>query len=117
MISVRPIELEGHGVRLEPLTSDHERELAAAAADGALWELWFTAVPAPAETKAYIELALTRQREGRMLPWAVRNLASGAVVSSRRFPDAVPATDRVRIAYTCYAKTWQRTYVTTSSKR
>ena len=74
MISIRPVELEGHGVRLEPLELTHEQDLAAAAADGALWELWFTAVPAPAETKSYIEHALTRQREGRMLPWAVRNL-------------------------------------------
>ena len=45
MISVSPVELEGHGIRLEPLELRHERELAAAAADGALWELWFTAVP------------------------------------------------------------------------
>jgi hypothetical protein len=50
MISVRPIELEGNGVRLEPLALEHERELAAAAADGALWELWFTSVPAPGYT-------------------------------------------------------------------
>ena len=45
MITLAPIELEGYGVRLEPLESPHERELAAAAADGALWELWFTMVP------------------------------------------------------------------------
>jgi RimJ/RimL family protein N-acetyltransferase len=116
MITIRPIELTGYGVRLEPLDLRHEHELAAAAADGALWELWFTAVPAPAETKAYIELALTRQREGRMLPWAVRNLATGALVGSTRFHDVVPEIDRVEIGYTWYAKTWQRTHVNTSCK-
>jgi N-acetyltransferase len=116
MITIRPIELSGYGVRLEPLDLRHEHELAAAAADGALWELWFTAVPAPAETKAYIELALTRQREGRMLPWAVRNLATGALVGSTRFHDVVPEIDRVEIGYTWYAKTWQRTHVNTSCK-
>lgn len=41
MISLAPIALEGHGVRLEPLDARHERDLATAAADGALWELWF----------------------------------------------------------------------------
>ena len=116
MITIQPLELEGYGVRLEPLALHHERELAAAAADGALWELWFTAVPTPAETKAYIEQALSRQREGRMLPWAVRNLASGAVVGSTRFHDVVAEIDRVEIGYTWYAKSWQRTYVNTSCK-
>ena len=116
MITIRPIELEGHGMRLEPLELRHEHELAAAAADGALWELWFTAVPAPAETKAYIEPRSTRQREGRMLPWAVRNLATGAVVGSTRFHDIVPEIDRVEIGYTWYAKSWQRTHVNTSCK-
>ena len=110
------MELTGYGLQLEPLELRHERELAAAAADGSLWELWFTAVPAPAETKAYIELALTRQREGRMLPWAVRNLASGAIVGSTRFHDVVPEIDRVEIGYTWYAKSWQRSYVNTGCK-
>jgi RimJ/RimL family protein N-acetyltransferase len=116
MIAVRPIELVGYGVRLEPLELRHEPELGAAAADGKLWELWFTAVPRPAETKAYIELALTRQREGRMVPWAVRNFATGALVGSTRFHDIVPEIDRVEIGYTWYAQSWQRSYVNTSCK-
>jgi RimJ/RimL family protein N-acetyltransferase len=116
MITVSPVELEGHGVRLEPLGLHHEQKLAAAAADGALWELWFTAVPAPAETKAYIETALARQGEGRALPWAVRNLATGTIVGSTRFHDIVANIDRVEIGYTWYAKRWQRSHVNTSCK-
>ena len=103
-------------MRLEPLELRHEHDLAAAAADGALWELWFTVVPAPAETKAYIETALARQSEGRMLPWAVRNLATGAIVGSTRFHDIVADIDRVEIGYTWYAKSWQRSHVNTSCK-
>jgi RimJ/RimL family protein N-acetyltransferase len=116
MISVRPIELEGKGVRLEPLALHHERELAAAATDGALWELWFTIVPAPAETRTYIETALAGRDQGRMLPWAVRNLATGALVGSTRFHDIVANIDRVEIGYTWYAKSSQRSFVNTSSK-
>ena len=108
MISVKPIELEGNGVRLEPLSLDHERELQAAAADGALWELWFTVVPAPAETRTYIETALAGQHDGRMLPWAVRNLATGAIVGSTRFHDVAAHIDRVEIGYTWYRKSVQR---------
>src|SRR5215510_6451308 len=116
MISLRPTELEGNGVRLEPLELRHERELATAAADGALWELWFTVVPAPAETRAYIETALAGQREGRMLPWVVRNLATGAIVGSTRFHDIAANIDRVEIGYTWYAKSWQRSHINTTCK-
>jgi RimJ/RimL family protein N-acetyltransferase len=116
VISVAPIELEGYGVRLEPLALRHEPDLAAAAADGALWELWFTVVPAPEETKAYIELALVRQQEGKMLPWAVRDLATGKIVGSTRYHDVAAAIDRVEIGYTWYAKSMQRSHVNTSCK-
>jgi N-acetyltransferase len=116
MISLRPIELEGQGVRLEPLALEHERELAAAAADGALWELWFTVVPAPGETRTYIETALAGQRDGRMLPWAVRNLATGALVGSTRFHDVAANIDRVEIGYTWYAKSAQRSHINTTCK-
>jgi RimJ/RimL family protein N-acetyltransferase len=116
MISVAPIELEGYGVRLEPLDPKHEHDLQSAAADGALWELSFTIVPAPSETRPYIETALAGQKEGRMLPWAVRNLATGAIVGSTRFHDIAANIDRVEIGYTWYAKSWQRSFVNTSCK-
>jgi RimJ/RimL family protein N-acetyltransferase len=116
VIAIRPTELKGHGVRLEPLEARHERDLDTAAADGALWEIWFTAVPAPGETKQYIETAFKGQREGRMLPFAVRNLASGAIVGSTRFHDVVAEIDRVEIGYTWYAKSVQRSHVNTGCK-
>src|SRR5439155_27364821 len=47
LIDVRPVTLEGGGVRLEPLTEDHHDVLANAAGDGRLWELWFIGVPPP----------------------------------------------------------------------
>ncbi len=116
MIEPRPIVLEGHGIRLEPLTSDHRDELAAAAADGRLWELWFTSVPEPEQTQAYISDALSGQRDGHMLPWAVRELRSGAIVGSTRYHDIVPGIDRVEIGYTFYAAGWQRSHVNTACK-
>lgn len=116
MIAPRPVTLEGHGVRLEPLGFEHEAELAAAAADGRLWELWFTSVPAPGETRAYIAQALAGQDEGHMLPFAVRELAGGRVVGSTRYHDIVAAADRVEIGWTWYAASWQRTHVNTACK-
>jgi N-acetyltransferase len=115
-MNIRPATLEGHGVRLEPLTYEHRDGLAAAAADGRLWELWFTAVPEPGQVDAYISDALEGQRDGHMLPWAVRELESGAVVGSTRYHDIVAAIERVEIGYTWYGRRWQRTHVNTACK-
>jgi N-acetyltransferase len=116
MIAVKPVTLEGHGLRLEPLSLDHRDGLVAAAADGRLWELWFTSVPEPEETRTYIMDALVGFQAGHMLPWAVRDLASGALIGSTRFHDIVAAVDRVEIGYTWYAAKWQRSHVNTACK-
>jgi RimJ/RimL family protein N-acetyltransferase len=116
MITVQPTQLEGHGVRLEPLTMAHAAALRTAASDGRLWELWYTVVPEPDKVETYIEAALTGQREGRMLPWAVRELAGGSIVGSTRYHDLVVEIDRVEIGYTWYGKSWQRTHVNTTCK-
>ena len=116
MINPQPVILEGHGIRLEPLTEGHQDALAAAAADGELWELWFTSVPDHGTTAAYIADALKGQRDGHMLPWAVRDLASGTVVGTTRYHDIVAAIDRVEIGYTWYAASRQRTNVNTTCK-
>jgi RimJ/RimL family protein N-acetyltransferase len=116
MIDVRPTVLEREGIRLEPLTDDHADALNSAAADGRLWELWFTAVPAPDRMPAYVATALQGQRDGHMLPWVVRDLSTGAIVGSTRYHDIVPAIDRVEIGYTWYAERCQRTHVNTTCK-
>jgi RimJ/RimL family protein N-acetyltransferase len=116
MIKVAPVTLEGHGVRLEPLTMQHLDALRAAASDGRLWQLWFAAVPEPDQMDAYIAAALDGQAAGHMLPWAVRELGTGAIVGTTRYHDIVPEIDRVEIGYTWYAKRWQRTHLNTSCK-
>jgi RimJ/RimL family protein N-acetyltransferase len=116
MIDVKPTLLEGSGIRLEPLDDEHHDGLAAAAADGRLWELWFTSVPAPDGVHGYIADALAGQKQGHMLPWAVRDLESGAVIGSTRYHDIVPGIDRVEIGYTWYAQSRQRTPVNTTCK-
>jgi N-acetyltransferase len=117
MIDPRPIVLEGGGLRLEPLTDDHHQALAEASADGRLWELWFTAVPPPDGMRAYVASALKGQADGHMLPWVVRDLASGAVIGSTRYHDIIREIDRVEIGYTWYGESRQRTYVNTTCKR
>ena len=116
MIRPTPLTLEGRGVRLEPLTRFHASALEGAAADGRLWELWYTAVPAPGETASYIDAALAGQDEGTMLPWVVTEAGTGDVIGCTRYHDIVPGIDRVEIGYTWYAARWQRTHVNTACK-
>ena len=116
MITLTPVTLEGHGVRLEPLTLAHESGIRAAAADGALHELWYTSVPAADAVAQYITTANEGMAAGHMLPWAVVDAPSGDVIGSTRYHDIVPAVDRVEIGYTFYAQRCQRTHVNSACK-
>ena len=117
MITVKPIALEANGVRLEPMTDAHHDALSLAASDGELWNLWFTAVPAPGGMPAYVTTALEGQRDGHMLPWVVRDLSTGAIIGSTRYHDIMADIDRVEIGHTWYARRHQRTHVNTTCKR
>ena len=116
MITPLSVALEGNGVRLEPLSSDHRDGLAAAAGDGRLWELWYTSVPSPESTATYIADALAGQKAGQMLPWAVRDLSSGTIVGATRYHDIVRDINRVEIGYTWYGAKWQRSHVNSACK-
>ncbi len=112
----RPVTLEGHGVRLEPLAKEHSAALREAAADGKLWELWFTSVPEPDQTDSYISQALEGQSAGHMLPFAVRELGSNKIAGSTRYHDIIKGASRVEIGWTWYAKRWQKSHVNTACK-
>jgi RimJ/RimL family protein N-acetyltransferase len=116
LIRPEPVVLERGAVRLEPLGPEHVEGLKAAASDGELWRLWFTQVPRPEEAEAYVATALQARAEGRGLAFAVRDLASGAVVGCTRYHDVAPDIGRLEIGYTWYAKSRQRTALNTTCK-
>jgi N-acetyltransferase len=116
MIKLDPVVLEGDGVRLEPMTAGHAAALELAASDGELWNLWYTGVPEPGAAAHFVDVALAGQRDGHMLPWVVRDLASDTIVGTTRYHDVVPAIDRVEIGYTWYARRCQRSHVNTTCK-
>ena len=113
---VQAVTLSSRGVELRPLTLAHETGLAAAAADGALWNLRVTSVPEPENTRRYIQTALQGQAEGHRLPFAVIDGASGKVIGCTSYHDIVPAVQRLEIGWTWYAASVQRTHVNTSCK-
>jgi RimJ/RimL family protein N-acetyltransferase len=116
MRPVEPVTLSDGRVRLEPLSLAHLDGLRAAAADGELWNLRFTSVPEPDDTRGYIERALQHRAEGHRLAFAVIDVPSGRVIGSSSYHDILPAVERLEIGWTWYAKSTQRTHVNTCAK-
>jgi RimJ/RimL family protein N-acetyltransferase len=102
---IQPVVLRGQYATLDALK--------AAAADGELWRLWYTSVPAPATTRDYIETALDmRERLGAM-PFVVRQSTDGVVVGSTRYFNVDERNQRLDIGFAWYARRVQRTAVNT----
>ncbi len=116
MSFVKPVELQGRGIKLVPLSPAHEEGLRAAAADGELWNLRVTSVPEPGQTRQYIDDALAMREAGNRFAFAVLDAASGTVLGSSSYHDILPNVKRIEIGYTWYAKRCQRTAVNTICK-
>ena len=116
MAFVEPVTLEGRGIQLVPLSLDHETGLAAAAADGELWNIRVTSVPEPGQTRKYIEDALSMREAGNRFAFAVLDAPSGTVLGSSSYHDILPVVKRLEIGYTWYAKRCQRTHVNSAAK-
>jgi RimJ/RimL family protein N-acetyltransferase len=113
---VEPVVLQGRHATLEPLAREHEAAIRRAAADGELWKLWYTSVPAPDKTSSWLDIALDmRERLGAM-PFAVRSKASGDIVGSTRYFNVDAANRRLEIGHTWYSKSAQRTAINTECK-
>lgn len=113
---VTPVTLEGEHVRLAPLAPGHHDGLVEAVRDGRLWELWYTAVPAPERMAAEIERRLGLQRAGSMLPFTVFT-PDGRVAGMTSYMNIDSTHQRVEIGSTWYAQRVQRTPLNTQAKR
>jgi RimJ/RimL family protein N-acetyltransferase len=114
----QPIELSGHGVRLEPLSPAHVDGLVESSADGDLGALNYTNTPlANIESVAeYVRVALDGRAAGTMLPFAVLR-DDGEVLGSTRYYDIDLSVPTLAIGYTWYRASAQRTHVNTACKR
>ncbi len=116
MAFAEPVTLTGQKVVLEPLTAAHADAMEVAAADGQLWKLWYTSVPAPGRMAAEIERRLGLQRSGSMLPFAVIDPGSGKASGMTTCMNIDAIHRRVEIGSTWYAKSVQRTGLNTEAK-
>lgn len=116
MSFITPVTLEGQHACLEPMSDAHREALNAAAADGQLWKLWYTSVPAPESMGQYIASALTMREQAGALPFVVRERATGEVLGSTRYFNVDAINRRLEIGHTWLAKRAQRTAVNTECK-
>jgi N-acetyltransferase len=111
-----PVTLRGKHATLEPLSPSHEDDLVDAVKDGKLWQLWYTTVPNPESMRSEIERRLDLQQKGSMLPFAVRDAASGRVAGMTTYMNVDAVYHRVEVGSTWYRKSVQRTPINTECK-
>jgi RimJ/RimL family protein N-acetyltransferase len=114
---LQPVTLEHRNARLVPLDASHCDDLTAATRDGDLAGLWYTFVPPPEQMATEIERRLALRAEGRMLPFAVIERATGKAVGMTTFMNVDAANRRVEIGSTWYRRAVQRTAINTECKR
>lgn len=117
----QPVILENEWVRLEPLAHSHTDDLKEATADGALHELWFTAIPDAQGMAAEIKRRLDLQASGRMNPFAVMSKQPGPLlgkaVGMTTYMNIDDGNRRVEIGSTWYRRAVQRSALNTACKR
>ena len=113
---LKPTELTSDKITLVPMTLAHRDQIVEAAADGNLWELWYTGVPSAKSIDGYLESAMQDIAQGAALPFVIIDNASSKVIGSSRYCHATPEHRRVEIGYTFYSKSFQRTSVNTHCK-
>jgi RimJ/RimL family protein N-acetyltransferase len=113
---IEPVTLVGEHVKLVPLAPEHQPGIAAAAADGELWKLWYTSVPTPDTTQAWLDSAFAMRDSLGAHPFAVIDTKTGDVVGSTRFFNVEATHRRLEIGHTWYAKRVQRTALNTEAK-
>jgi len=114
--SFHPIILEDDHCALVPLAYEHHDALAEAVLDGSLHQLWYTFVPEPHKMRDNINLRLSMQKEGSMLPFAVIDKTQGKAVGMTTYMNIDRANRRVEIGGTWYRNHVQRTGLNTACK-
>jgi RimJ/RimL family protein N-acetyltransferase len=113
---IEPVTLQGAHVLIEPMTAEHRDEIAAAAADGELWKLWYTSVPAPPAVADWIGKALDQRDDAGALPFVIRRAQDRRLVGATRYFNVAAEHRRLEIGHTFYSSSVQRTAINTEAK-
>ncbi len=116
-MNIQPVTLEGHVVRLVPMTLEHIPELAIAGDDESIWQyMRYGNIYNEECIRAWVQDLLQAQEIGTDLPFTVFHLDSGQVVGATRYLNINIKDRAVEIGGTWYAVAFQRTAVNTECK-
>jgi len=99
---IRAVEMQAHGVRLEPLAEGHRAGLAVAADAPAIWA-HMPQNGQGGDFDRWFDGSINLCRSGAEAVWAVRTLDDDALVGSTRYLAISHAHRRVEIGHTWYA--------------
>lgn len=111
-----PVTLEGHFVRLEPMSLQHLDDLSTFGLDPELWKLSMPMIRTREDLRQYIETALDEWKAGKSLPFVTIEKTSGKAVGSSRYGNIAMEHRRLEIGWTWIAPQWQQTFVNTEAK-
>ncbi len=117
MAWVTPVTLTGARVVMEPLDIPrHWEGLVAIGLEPSIWRWMLNDVRTSDDLRRYLDTAARELAEGRSLPFATIDRASGRVAGCTRFGTIEERHRRVEIGWTWVGLPWQRSYVNTEAK-
>jgi RimJ/RimL family protein N-acetyltransferase len=110
------VVLETDNIKLQPISITYKEDLINAAADGNLFDLWFTSVPTVNNIDSYITKAIEDFKLDQGLAFVVIDKKTNIIIGTTRYTNATPEHRRLEIGYTWYSQTFQKTYVNSECK-
>lgn len=113
---IAPVTLDGHYIRLAPMSESHLEGLCAAGLHDSLWRLTTNRMQGRQDMADYVAAALADQAKGLALPFVTIDRASNRIIGSTRFGNIERAHRRVEIGWTWITPEWQRTAANSEAK-
>jgi N-acetyltransferase len=113
---IGPVTLDGHQVRLEPVTLAHVPALWRAGAPEEIWRYLSYTMRSEEEMRAYVASELAKQEAGLVVRFVTVAKAIAQVVGSTSFLNIDRQHRRVEIGGTWITPAWQRSAINTEAK-
>ncbi|MGC5328840.1 GNAT family N-acetyltransferase [Brevibacillus sp. SYSU BS000544] len=116
MQKIAPVSLEGHYVRLEPLSLDHLEDLWISGQDEKIWQYMTIPMKTRDDMGSFIRTALSNQEEAKEVPFAIIDKQTNRAIGSTRFLNISYKDKGLEIGFTWLTPSVWKTAVNTECK-
>lgn len=116
MQKIAPVSLEGHYVRLVPLSSDHLEDLWISGQDERIWQYMTIPMKTKDDMVSFIRTALSNQENGKEVPFAIIDTQTNRAIGSTRFLNISYKDKGLEIGFTWLTPSVWKTAVNTECK-